>query len=744
MRVLFIVLTFLLSSLSWAQSTMPSNGPLFLQDEVARIDISIPADSFLLMVSDIDYGSSHEFNADFSYTSSAGTETVSNIGFRLRGNTSLQSAKKSFKISFNTFTSGGMLHGLEKMNLNGEHNDPSILRAKMSWDMLRELGLAGARSSHVELYVNGFFMGVYLNVEHIDEEFVKKRFGPKEGNLYKCLWPADLNYLGPDEEDYQAYAGDYRIYDLKTNLQREDYSRLVHFVDVLNNWSDADFECEIYRILNVDDYLKMAAVEILLGHWDGYIVNKNNYYLYEHPSTGRMEYLIYDPDNTFGIDWFGVNWADRNVYEYNYEDRPLFERMMNVPKYRGQFTAYLNQYVQDYFNANGLVAHAQEVQDLIAPYALLDEFRTLDYGFSYDDFLNSIDEGWGNHVPQGLREYIENRAASVLSQLETPPALHVIKEYRDSLLQEGEHRISVWSEGEVDQMKLRVYENSSVLFEQVLTDQGNGFFSYDHSTSASFFEYQFISTQGGTELTRPCAPQRVWNDLSDGPLFINEIMALNETVIADEGGSYEDWIELYNAGVPSIYLGNKFLTDDVHCKNKWQMPDMFLSGGDFILIWADSDEEDGPLHATFKLTSSGEELAIYAPQNQALRKMDYLSYPPLTANQSWGRISDGGLPFVFFSSSTPDASNSGGTIGLEENEGRTFKIFPNPTQDELRFNEAFSGRIVIRDLKGATLLDQALNNAQAIDVSSLKAGLWIIHFEENSGSAWEYKVLKLN
>jgi spore coat protein H len=744
MRQIIFVLLILCGLGINAQVNLPDNGPLFLQDEVARIDITLPEDSFLLMISDIDYGSTHEFDADFSYTSSAGTESIMNIGFRLRGNTSLQSAKKSFKVSFNTFTAGGMLHGLEKMNLNGEHNDPSILRSKLSWDLLRSAGLPGARTSHVELHINDFYMGLYLNVEHIDEEFVKKRFGPKEGNLFKCLWPADLTYLGPDQEDYQFYSGDYRTYDLKTNLQREDYSAFVHFIQVLNNWSDAEFECEIHRILNVDDYLKMAAAEVLLGHWDGYIVNKNNYYLYENPSTGRMEYLIYDPDNTFGIDWFGVNWAQRNIYTYNFENRPLFDRMMNVPRYRAQYSNYLQDFITSYFNEGGIVAHAYEVQSLIAPYAELDEFMTYDYGFTYDDFLNSIDQGWGAHVPQGIGEYVTGRVASVNTQLDPLSSHQVIKEYRDSLLQEGSYLIRAWTEGNVDQMKLRIIENGSVLFETTLTDQGNGFYSYEHSTVAPYFEYQLIYTQAGTDLMRPCLPKRVWNDVSNGPLFINELMALNSSTLSDESGSFDDWMEIYNAGIPSVYLGNKFLTDDVHCKNKWQLPDMYLAGGDFLLVWVDDDVSEGVLHTNFKLSSNGEELAIYAPQNQSLRRMDYITYPMLEADVSWGRITDGGLPFVYFSTSTPDASNAGGTVGLEEREKRGFNVFPNPTRNILNFEETFSGRIKVLDAKGSLLLDRLMNESQSLDVSGLRDGLWIIRFENASGESWEVKVLKLH
>jgi len=683
MRLLLLIIGLLLSLLITAQETQPAWGPLFLQEEVARIDIFLPQDSLLLMYTDIEYASNHEFDATFVYTSSLQTDTIENVGFRLRGNTSLQSAKKSFKVSFNAFTSGGVYEGLEKMNLNGEHNDPSILRAKMSWDMLREMDLPTCRTSHVALYANGNYMGLYLNVEHIDEEWVKKRYGPKEGNLYKCLWPADLQFLGYDEEDYQVMAGDHRVYDLKTNQQRSDYSQLVHFVDVLNHWSDADFECEIHRIFNVDRYLKMAAAEVLLGHWDAYIVNKNNYYLYENPSSGRIDFLFYDMDNTFGIDWFGVDWSTRNIYTWNFDSRPLFERMMGIPVYREQFSAYVDQMTQEYFNADGLVAHAYEVQSLITPFALADEFRTMDYGFTEDDFLSAIDEGWGNHVPMGIGEYLENRRASALSQLESFSAPQVIKETRDSLVTLTEHRLSAWLEGPVDEVKLRVIENGAVLFETVLFNQGNGLYSYDHNSASSFFSYQFIDTRNGIEVISPCDPQRVWNDQANGPLFINEIMPANQNVIADEQGIYEDWLELYNPGPSSIYLGNKFLSDDVHCKNKWQLPDQFLGPNDFLFVWADDDVSEGVLHTNFKLSASGEELAIYAPQAGALRRMDYVIFPAMAVDHSWGRATDGMTPFVIFSSSTPDASNNGGVLDLNEeiSESR-ISVFPNPSHGE--------------------------------------------------------------
>jgi len=52
--------------------------------------------------------------------------TLNPVGFRLRGSTSWRAQKKSFKLDLNEYIKGQKLYGLEKLNVNGEHNDPAI------------------------------------------------------------------------------------------------------------------------------------------------------------------------------------------------------------------------------------------------------------------------------------------------------------------------------------------------------------------------------------------------------------------------------------------------------------------------------------------------------------------------------------------------------------------------------------------------------------------------------------------
>ena len=234
MRILQLALCFGFSY-AFAQIPQPANNLAFLQDEVASVYISIEQDSLDLLLGDSLY-SGHEFMAVMTYEHSGGIISYDSIGFRARGNTSLVSQKKSFKLDFNRFISNQKFEGLEELNLNGEHNDVSIMRAFFAQHLMRSSGLPAARTSYVKLYVNNEYKGLYINIEHIDDEFLDLRF-PTEanGNLWKCNYGADLTWWGNNASSYQS------VYELKTNKDSADYTALINFINVLNNAPAAGF-----------------------------------------------------------------------------------------------------------------------------------------------------------------------------------------------------------------------------------------------------------------------------------------------------------------------------------------------------------------------------------------------------------------------------------------------------------------------------------------------------------------------
>ena len=685
-RALSLILILLsTAALTRSQPSFPDNGQLYVDTVVPAVYISIHPDTLAWIYANPE--SDREFRAVFVFDNGAVRDTLEQVGFRLRGNTSRTSKKKSFKVSFNTFTPGRKYFGVEKMNLNGEHNDPSVMRSKIMWDILRKWNIPAPRANHVRVHINGNYFGLYINVEHIDEEFALSRFGNKDGNLYKCLYPADLAYRGPDPDSYKLWNGTRWTYELKTNLEANDFSDLGELIGILHNTEDQNLVCELDGVFNVQDYLKIMAAQIFCGDWDGYLYNKNNFYLYHNTQSGRFEYIPYDVDNTFGIDWFGINWAERNIYGWQPggdQVRPLYDRIVNNPVLRDQFSFYARELIENTLDIDSLIAAVEARKELIYPFIVNDPFYPLDYGYDQADFLNSYTSATGAHVKWGIFPYLEARSASMASQIEEVDAAPVIKYYAWDRRAGEPLRVSCTVEAASRPLTVKlVYSVSGGdSREAEMTGDGNGRFSVtltgipeDDPVTCQVLA---SSAQGATTLL-PCNPFLIAPISSETPLlFINEFMADNEETISDEHGFFSDWIEIYNGGDEPVSLGSLYLTDNFNDPLKWKMPRTVLPAGGFILLWADGTPGLGERHASFKLDKDGEEIGIY---NRYKLVVDTVTFGLQYEDASMGRRSDGAKEIIFLAASTPGRSNNL-TSASPAPEVTALRIYPNPVTGE--------------------------------------------------------------
>jgi len=168
-------------------------------------------------------------------------------------------------------------------------------------------------------------------------------------------------------------------------------------------------------------------------------------------------------------------------------------------------------------------------------------------------------------------------------------------------------------------------------------------------------------------------------NLADSPppvLFINEFLASNDSDHQDELGEFDDWAEIYNPGPEAVQMGGLFLTDDLENSTKWVFPEIELAPGEFLLVWCDQEVTQGPLHASFKLSASGEGLGLFDRIDNGNGLIDGYNFGPQTTDISEGRHSDGGLPWIFFPGPTPGASNNGAS-GLPGTGPSSLVLLPN-------------------------------------------------------------------
>jgi hypothetical protein len=79
----------------------------------------------------------------------------------------------------------------------------------------------------------------------------------------------------------------------------------------------------------------------MLGSWDGYAGNSNNFYLYRDQVSGRFEYIPYILENSAGIDFLGADWSGRSIYNWNLKLAPLYTKILALEECKGQFTSYI-------------------------------------------------------------------------------------------------------------------------------------------------------------------------------------------------------------------------------------------------------------------------------------------------------------------------------------------------------------------------------------------------------------------
>ncbi|HHE54634.1 MAG TPA: hypothetical protein ENL21_02550, partial [Caldithrix abyssi] len=159
---LFLLFIFWFTIVNRAQSTSHLSEKVFDDRQVAIIEIEIEAQYLDYLFNPDNAQSDSLFPCTVHFRNVFFDTTIANVGFRLRGNTSRNAQKKSFKLSFNTFEKGRKFATLEKLNLNGEHNDPSIIRSKLCWDFFRKIDLHGSQAAHAALYINGAYYGLYV------------------------------------------------------------------------------------------------------------------------------------------------------------------------------------------------------------------------------------------------------------------------------------------------------------------------------------------------------------------------------------------------------------------------------------------------------------------------------------------------------------------------------------------------------------------------------------------------------
>ena len=210
-------------------------------------------------------------------------ETWDQVAVRLKGHRSMRALddKPSFKVKFDKYVKQRFL-GLRSITLNGMVEDPTLVREALGYRLYRAAGVPAPDTGYAQVTLDGQPLGLYLLVESVDEEFLDRRFGDHEGDMYEGEYGCDLYPEDVDGMEREVGGKDRRELAALVAAARGPVGQLV-------GGEDARFDRSALAYL---------AVSALIGDFDGYR-HSHNYRLYRDPEDRRWFFIPWGIDRVF-------------------------------------------------------------------------------------------------------------------------------------------------------------------------------------------------------------------------------------------------------------------------------------------------------------------------------------------------------------------------------------------------------------------------------------------------------------
>ncbi len=226
---------------------------------------------------------------------------------KIRGAASVGYPKNHFTVEFEPTQIDLGDQGLgnkDHLVLISNFDDNAYVRQKLAFDVWAEMATYRAaprmlpRSCWLVLYLDGAYFGLYMAIDHIDDEFEREMgFQDVGTNLYKSV-NHDANF-------YLRLANG----NDKTNLssgweKKEGTEGDLSDLEALTQWagsaSDAEFLAEHDDWLEIEDFIDW----LLFVHWIAAADSAGkNAYLYNDPLDVRFRYVPWDFNHAYGQDW---------------------------------------------------------------------------------------------------------------------------------------------------------------------------------------------------------------------------------------------------------------------------------------------------------------------------------------------------------------------------------------------------------------------------------------------------------
>ena len=287
--------------------------------------------------------------------------------------------KPALTLDFSRFQNGRKFHGLRRFHLNNSVEDPSYVNEKIGSEFFQAAGLAAPRVTRAQVILNGGTPRLYVLKEGFTEDFLARHFQRLSGELYE---PGE----GHDVNEKLARNSVAAPFD-RNRAALKKLAAAAEETDPAQRWQ------ELEAALDTRQFLTFMAAEVMLGHRDGYCINRNNFRVYHDLDSGKIIFFPHGMDQLFGTadfpwqpSWAGV----------------VAQAVMSTPEGQQGYVATFGCLLTNQFNVEKLSGRVDELVQELRPVLDHNEFAQIKGAASV------------------VKERIAKRKASLVAQLKRP------------------------------------------------------------------------------------------------------------------------------------------------------------------------------------------------------------------------------------------------------------------------------------------------------------------------------------
>jgi len=309
-------------------------------------------------------------------------QTLDRVGVRKKGFLgSNEVTRPSLKLKFDQYERDQRFMGMQRMTLNNNREDLSKTRTCLAYRFYAHAGIAAPRCNHARVRINGDDLGIYAHVESLKKPFLARHFSDVEGRLY------------------EAQRSDFRpvwvnTFEIKTNQENTDRSDLEALTAALQV-DDEFLLAEIDPLVDVEEFYTFWAVENLLGVWDGYSNDLNNYYVYHSLDDDRFHFIPWGIDVAYTLE-FALNFGRPRPRSISASGM-LANRLYHLAGGDVRYVDRMRELLDTVWSEEDLLQEVDRIEGITAPYSSQEDIQQI------RDFIqnrrNGIEAEFGNGPP---------------------------------------------------------------------------------------------------------------------------------------------------------------------------------------------------------------------------------------------------------------------------------------------------------------------------------------------------------